>query len=117
MAVILNVLGYWPGHQAVPLAFERLTEFLDDEYCGCDRQEDRYADCCKAKDQTSAIGSFVRLYCELGGTVTRIPSRSIFEFAHRPGSPPDIEKLLGSAPERPRRLKPACPLKPKTSAD
>lgn len=42
--------GRWPGHQAVRIAFERLVELREDEYCGCDSGKARYGQCCRPKD-------------------------------------------------------------------
>lgn len=48
----LEVFGRWPGHQSVPIPYERLVELKDDEFCGCGQSHLRYSQCCKPGDMT-----------------------------------------------------------------
>jgi len=48
----LQILGRWPGYQAVHRPIERLLELRDDEYCGCAATSRLYGQCCKAKDSS-----------------------------------------------------------------
>lgn len=50
----LQQFGRWPGPQASFSPFERLREYWDDEWCGCDNPKGRYADCCKERDRQLA---------------------------------------------------------------
>jgi hypothetical protein len=61
----LEVFGRWPGHQSVPIPYERLQELKDDELCGCDQADLLYSECCKpadlALDRQEAFADFLRL--------------------------------------------------------
>lgn len=81
-----EMLGRWPGFQSVPYAWERLQEFQDDEFCGCDAvPHRRYSECCKPLDQAMdkdvAFSEFLKRY----GGIIRQPPKGIFEMirAHR----------------------------------
>jgi len=47
----LHHIGRWPGPQGAFSPFERLREYRDDEWCGCDNPVGRYAACCKGRDR------------------------------------------------------------------
>ena len=52
----LRVFGRWPGRQAVPHVYERLSESHPDELCGCDKYGRHYAECCLPHDQARSLG-------------------------------------------------------------
>lgn len=79
----LKVFGRWPGYQAVPYPYERVTEFKDDEYCGCDNADQLYADCCKRHDQVAPlIKIFLDFMYHTKGHITRQPPPEILNFLH-----------------------------------
>lgn len=45
----MATFGRWPGRQVATLRFQRLTEILDHELCGCGSAI-HYVDCCKEED-------------------------------------------------------------------
>ena len=68
----LRAYGQWPGRQILHTAFERLTEHLPGELCGCgsDRQ---YTDCCRAADLHRESGAVLREFTRaFGGNQRRV---------------------------------------------
>lgn len=63
----LDTFGRWPGYQSVPSPYERLTELRDDEFCGCDNSNLKYAECCKPRDIKLDFlherSKFLKMYC------------------------------------------------------
>lgn len=49
----LKEFGRWPGYQVAHNAYERFSEFKDDEFCGCNNFDKKYKDCCKPKDSVA----------------------------------------------------------------
>lgn len=67
----MEVFGRWPGYQSVPMPYERLQELKDDEFCGCDKSNLRYAECCKPRDlMLSRAEAFQDFLAWTGGTDT-----------------------------------------------
>lgn len=46
----LQVFGKWPGYQVAHSPWERLLEVRRDEYCGCERFDKHYSECCYDQD-------------------------------------------------------------------
>lgn len=91
----LKVFGRWPGRQAVPYSYERVTELKDDEYCGCDNADHLYADCCKKYDRAKPlIKIFLDFMYHTKGHITRQPPPEILKFLDNRESPPPIKNLL-----------------------
>lgn len=72
----LERLGRWPGRQAAVDPYERLSEIRDDEFCGCERGDALYSECCKDSDskRRSEGVDFVRR------TGLRKPPKQILAF-------------------------------------
>ena len=98
----LEIFGRWPGHQSVPYPYERLTEFRDNEHCGCGNSDRLYVDCCKkhdlARDQKADALEFLLNFSNGG---LRTPPKDILKFIHllkfihhREEPPPIINFLL-----------------------
>jgi len=85
----LEVFSRWPGYQAVPIPYERIQELREGEFCGCERSDRRYEECCKradsALDQLQALMQFVSL---TGGI--RKPPKWLFSSAFGLQAPPEI---------------------------
>jgi hypothetical protein len=90
----LQVLGRWPGYQAVAQPYERILELRPDEYCGC-RQADRlYGECCRDKDLArDRIADAISFFFFSGGRL-REPPAEIVRFAREASNPPRISELL-----------------------
>ena len=90
----LELLGRWPGYQAVAQPYERLLELRPDEYCGCGKSNKLYGDCCREKDLAGdRIGAAVRFFFFSGGRL-REPPEPIVRFAREANNPPAISELL-----------------------
>ncbi len=90
-----KVLERWPGRQAVPYAYERLTKSHPDKLCGCNRHGKRYMDCCQPRDQAQSSGdSFWHFMRFTQGQLDRSPPQAIFEFMRCRQAPPPINKHL-----------------------
>jgi len=93
----LKMLGRWPGRQAVPHTYERLSESHPDELCGCNRNGKRYAECCQPHDQARPLGdSFFQFMKFTQGQLDRSPPRAICEFIKCRQAPPPIKDFLAS---------------------
>jgi hypothetical protein len=89
-----EVLGRWPGPQAVALPYERLLELADDEHCGCGSSDMRYSDCCKESDsKRDRIAEAVR-FCIFTGWTLRHPPASILQFMGDRRQLPRISELV-----------------------
>jgi hypothetical protein len=88
----LDEFGRWPGHHSAPHPYERITELRGDEFCGCDRSDRLYRDCCQerdlAEDQAQMAADFNFRYMRNG---LRSPPEEIAQFAFRRFNPPDIQ--------------------------
>lgn len=90
----LEVVGRWPGPQAVAQPYERILELGDEERCGCGHGERSYASCCKEADlkrnrvtEAIAFGVFT-------GWRLRIPPDLIVQFALNRRQPPAIADFV-----------------------
>ncbi|MBL3588493.1 MAG: hypothetical protein JMN24_01700 [gamma proteobacterium endosymbiont of Lamellibrachia anaximandri] len=93
----LNLCGRWPGHQAVPHVYERITELKPDELCGCGKKDLRYADCCQETDLTSPfIENFFRFMRFTQGSLQRSPPSEIVEMIKHHATPPPINNYVSS---------------------
>jgi hypothetical protein len=92
----LRVSGRWPGPQAVPFAYERLTEFGDDELCGCGVSRDKtYGRCCKPRDLKFApLTAALRLYLFTLGKMNRMPPREVLAFSGGFYGPPPLDSVF-----------------------
>ena len=99
----LRTNGRWPGPQAVPHPFERLTEFRDDELCGCPMGGDKtYGHCCKPKDlKLSPIGIALKFYLFARGCINRYPPRVVLQFSAGLSGPPSLNVIFPPVPEQP----------------
>src|SRR5690606_36316666 len=90
--------GRWPGHQSVSHPYEMLDELQGNEYCGCDRSEKLYADCCKQTDlkRDRAADALDFLVRHTNGGV-RQPPDSVVTFVQGRGERPRIMDLLTPA--------------------
>lgn len=86
----LQILGRWPGYQAVHRPVERLLELRDDEYCGCGTTSRLYGECCRAKDRSV---SHVREAVQLALS-PRCPPRSLVTSAIAARQLPRIADVL-----------------------
>lgn len=77
----LEIFNRWPGRQSVSLVYERILEFHEDEYCGCDATPSKlYRDCCLKKDQSrNKIEEAIKFALMPGGSV-RKPPDDIYNF-------------------------------------
>jgi hypothetical protein len=90
----LQVLGRWPGYQAVAHPYERILELREDEYCGCGRTDRLYGECCRDKDLgRNRIADAVSFFFFSGGRL-REPPEAIVQFAREARHPPKISDLL-----------------------
>ncbi len=89
----LNVFGRWPGHQAVPHVYERITESKPDELCGCDAKGLKYSDCCRQSDLSQPLsksfGDFLRI---TQGNLCRNPPKVIEDTVRHRATPPPIKR-------------------------
>jgi len=87
----LNIYGRWPGRQAMPHTYERITESNSGELCGCDTKGLKYAECCQQHDLSHPlIECFSRFLRFTQGNIHRSPPKEICEFMKRRDSPPAI---------------------------
>lgn len=90
-----SAIGRWPGYQSVPLAYERLEELQDDEFCGCNQPAKLYKDCCKSKDQSkSQAETFWEFFHYMKGYITRNPPEPVCDVIRTRCEPPPIIDLL-----------------------
>jgi len=79
----LQELDLWPGRQVGHYAFERLTEFRKDEYCGCGLTDKRYGDCCWEKDFNSDREAEMKLFFNEMGWIPRMPPADVVSFIQK----------------------------------
>jgi hypothetical protein len=90
----LQVLGRWPGHQAVRHPYERILELREDEYCGCDKTDKLYGECCREKDMSrNRVADAVSFVVHTGGGL-RKPPAVVMMFIHEQVEPPRLCDLL-----------------------
>jgi len=91
----LRVFGRWPGRQSVPLAYERLDELQDDEYCGCNKSPKLYKDCCKTEDLSRPrAATFWEFFHHMRGYISRTPPEPIYNVIRTRCEPPPIIEIL-----------------------
>lgn len=90
----LQVLGRWPGYQAVAQPYERILELREDEYCGCSQADRLYGECCRDKDLgRDRIADAISFFFFSGGRL-REPPEAIVRFAREAKDPPEISDVL-----------------------
>lgn len=88
-----EVLGRWPGPQAVGQPYERLLELADDELCGCGASVS-YGTCCKSADlKRNRVADAVK-FCSFTEWSLRQPPASILQFMGDHRHLPCISKLV-----------------------
>lgn len=75
----LQILGRWPGKQVAKIPYERMSELREDEFCGCDRYDKLYGDCCLPKDRTRNFLEEYLHYLKMTGGIRR-PPESVVNF-------------------------------------
>src|SRR6185369_8797174 len=98
----LQKLGRWPGKQVASIPYERITEFRENEFCGCDQYDKLYRDCCREKDLTRNLFNEYKDYIAQTGGVRRPPD-SVINFMRFQGDIPRICDLLYEPELFPRR--------------
>jgi hypothetical protein len=86
----LKVLGRWPGRQWAHFLYERLTETLPGEYCGCGSNA-LYECCCRPDDIRRPRVLAAIQYFSFGG---RNPPTAIQQAIREQKKPPAIKELL-----------------------
>ena len=90
----LQVLGRWPGYQAVAQPYERILELRPDEYCGCNWSDRLYGECCRDSDLArDRVADAISFFFFSGGRL-REPPESVVSFARDRKNPPRISDLL-----------------------
>lgn len=98
----LQKLGRWPGKQVAAIPYERITEFRENEYCGCDQYDKLYRDCCREKDLARNLFNEYKDYIAQTGGV-RSPPDSVINFMRFRKDIPKICDLLYETELFPRR--------------
>lgn len=89
----LKEVGRWPGKQVAHIPYERIMEFKEDEFCGCNQSDRYYRDCCWEKDQRLDLMSAYQFYLrQTGGT--RKPPESVINFIRFQKEIPRLDELL-----------------------
>lgn len=86
--------GQWPGPQSVPLLYERLLEFEDNELCGCGVEGKKYIDCCKNSDLQANLVREAIKFGEFSCWSIRQPPREIAQFMCNRNHPPQISEII-----------------------
>lgn len=90
----LQVFGRWPGYQVVHHPYERFLELRKDEFCGCDKSDRLYGNCCLNTDMDrNHMADAVHFYMHTSGGL-RQPPDTVVRFMRNRDEPPDINKLL-----------------------
>ena len=99
----LQMFGRWPGKQVAHIPYERIMEFKEDEFCGCDQSDKLYRDCCREKDLSRNLLSEYRSYMlQTGGT--RSPPDSVVNFIRFQIEAPRLDDLLPKLELYPKNL-------------
>lgn len=85
----LELVGQWPGYQAVHHPYERMTEIKDNEYCGCETVSKRYIECCKIIDFSMDISEIKADFRKRYGAA-RIPPKSVLDYMNGKGPLPSF---------------------------
>lgn len=90
----LQKLGRWPGKQVASLPYERISEFSENEFCGCEKYYKLYRDCCRDKDlNRNLFDEYNDFLLHTGGAV-RNPPDSVVKFMQLQKVVPSICDLL-----------------------
>ena len=92
----LEWLGKWPGPQASANPVERITEFKDNEWCGCSAPQGTYGNCCKQHDLAEISPKAVLSFLLFSQRCHRYPPFNITAFASSAFNPPKLELRLVS---------------------
>lgn len=90
----LEAFGRWPGRQAVHHPYERILELKPDEFCGCDKSEKLYADCCRSKDLSLDRVAVALDFRQRMGGGERIPPKAIVDFVCNRENPPVLNPMI-----------------------
>ncbi len=100
----LKEVGRWPGKQVAHIPYERIMEFKEGEFCGCDQSDKYYRDCCRGEDLRRnlmvAYGSYL---LQTGGGVRRPPD-SVMNFVRFQEEPPRLGELLPEVTPPPKKF-------------
>lgn len=95
----LKAFGWWPGKQSAPHPFERISEFKDEEWCGCDNPKGRYRDCCKEADLSVPVRVHRDVFYSLFGSFgARSGPSDVENFVRCPILAPDLSKFFPRLP-------------------
>lgn len=90
----LQVLGRWPGRQAVRHPYERILELRADEHCGCGKTDKLYGECCREKDLArNQVADAVNFIVATEGGL-RKPPDAVTRFIRKQIEPPQFSDLL-----------------------
>lgn len=94
----LKTFDRWPGRQVAHHPYERITEFRDNEYCGCLHSDRLYEHCCKesdsAEDETKLKADYVQ---NISGFIPRKPPASVTQFIHDKKALPNMINIFARA--------------------
>lgn len=90
----LQKLGRWPGRQVAHLPYERITEFMDDEFCGCDQSDNLYRNCCQESDMKKNLFSEYQNFVYKFGGISRCPPKCVIDFVRNQKGVPKLVDLL-----------------------
>ena len=77
----LKTFDRWPGRQVAHHPYERITEFRDNEYCGCQHSGQLYEHCCKESDEAEDEAKLKADYLKnIAGFTPRTPPASVTQF-------------------------------------
>lgn len=89
----LNLIGRWPGPQAVSHPYERLMELREDELCGCGTYVTPYGACCAPKDRSlNRIRVAVNFLARVDSN--RAPPPAIVATVCRWAAPPPLDSFF-----------------------
>ena len=93
--VHLKEFGRWPGYQSVHHPYERLLELQDNEFCGCNKPERLYRDCCKKEDlRRNRLRDAVNFLVHPARRSLRFPPPEIVNFVRDRIDPPGLGILF-----------------------
>jgi len=92
----LEFFGRWPGRQAVDHPYERLQELKGNEFCGCQKSNFLYKDCCRESDLTrDRVADALDFRFKTGQD--REPPKIIVDFVINRDKPPEHNRMLSYA--------------------
>ena len=89
----LKEVGRWPGKQVAHIPYERIMEFKEGEFCGCDQYDKYYRVCCREKDLRRDLMAAHRSYLVQTGGIRRPPD-SVVNFVRFQDVTPQLGELL-----------------------